>query len=252
MSTLGFDSIGKLGLGELPQPDQPIAVGTQWTSPVRKAGLSVAVIATTFVGFVPPPAPAKPVFASFSQPLRKPIKQAPWNFCIPAPKQATAVFSAFSQPQPRKARVEGRTLYEPQPPAGPPFTGFAKFDNFLPKPKTTFLYSAFQPAQLLVPSLDTHDGVFVKKKRRGKQYDSAEDEFEIRRKRREAIYDALQGPPVTYTLPDLVLPPRAEPPNVEELAKTMMAAQIQAKEAQRLAELQADDDDLEQILKDIL
>jgi hypothetical protein len=136
----------------------------------------------------------------------------------------------------------------PQQP--PPFTGFAAFERPLRARRVVVDFQDWWIAQIL--PADTHDGVYVKKKRKGKKYDPAKDELDIRAKRRGAIYDALV-PKVEYSLPDLVLPPRlAPPPNVEELAQLVMTARQRAEMEQKKRELEADDDDLELILKDIL
>lgn len=68
---LGFGALGEFALGEGPTPSAspPATVYTTFSSsdiPVRKAGLTAAIIATTFVGFVSPPTPPSAlVFSAF-------------------------------------------------------------------------------------------------------------------------------------------------------------------------------------------
>jgi hypothetical protein len=287
---LGFGALGQFALGEGPVQIRGLSAGNEWPDIVKKTGLTVAVIATTFAGFVPPPpAQAAPVFAKFSQPLipriNLPDEQPSALFEILAPSQSTPVFARFADPSPVRRILHGFTnapqpafvqpyifgqfsqpafqrsplpdeqpsaLFEILPPAPAPFTGFARFAEVI---RTRITIADFKQWPIVYPLPDTRDIVFVddrKKKRRKPAYDAAADELEIRRKRREAIEFAFH-PPVEYSLPDLALPPRpAPPPNVDDLAKAILQAQQMAEQHKLAMDLQQDDDDLEQILKDIL
>jgi hypothetical protein len=251
---LGFGALGQFALGEGPVQIRGLSGGNEWPDIVKKTGLTVAVIATTFVGFVPPPpAQARAVFTKFSQPQsNKTVLHGFTN----APQRAFVqpyIFTKFSQPAFQRSPLpdeQPSALFEILPPAQPPFTGFARFAEVI---RARITIADFKPWPIFVSlTRDSHDGVFVKKKRRKPAYDAAADELEIRRKRREAIEFAFH-PPVEYSLPDLALPPRpAAPPNVDDLAKAILQAQQQAEQHKRAMDLQQDDDDLEQILKDIL
>lgn len=262
MSILGFDAIGRMALGQISQPTTVATFtptpSTRWFDPVRK-GLSVAVIATTFVGFVPPPqAKATPAFTKFAEPVRKtnPALQAAWKFSPVALRSQTAIFTQFSQPQIPRINLpdeQPSALFEILPPQAPSFTGFARFSEYLPKKSVVFLYSAFQPEPGFVPVVDTHDGVWVKKKRKKPDRDPLDLELEERAKRRAAIELAVYGPEVTYEppAPSLFAPAVQPPPNVEDLARAIMAAKKMHEQQQR-AELDQDDEDvLEMILRDL-
>jgi len=252
---LGFDAIGKLGLGELPEPSgaaQTTAVNPEWPDIVRKSGLAVAVVATTFVGFVaPPPAQAR-VFSEFSRPAKPKALLPSWHFTARATVQPAALFSRFDQMVLNKAPIpdeQPSAFFEIAPPTAPPFTGFATF----PIPfRAKITLGEFKPWPIVYPVKDTHDlGVFVKKKRKGSSPDRFKDELDIKIKRRLAIYDALH-PEVSYTFPDFVLPSYSPPPKVDDLASLIVAAQRKFEETKNATDLQADEDDIEQILKDIL
>jgi hypothetical protein len=105
---------------------------------------------------------------------------------------------------------------------------------------------------IYAPVPDTHDGVWVKKKRKKLDRDPLDLELEERSKRRAAIELAVYGPEVTYEppAPTLFAPP-APPPNVEELAKAIMAAKQMLEQQQRAALEQDDEDVLEIILRDL-
>lgn len=167
MSILGFGALGSLALGQLPQlPPATALQQTAWPSSVKKSGLAIAVIATTAVGFVPPPpaqaaiafttfsdaackiapkqtgwiassfvatAPSA-VFANFSQPLISrsvlPDEQSSALFEAPPPTAPIQLFSAFAQPLPVRAVLpdeQPSALFEVTPPIGVAFTGFFSF-----------------------------------------------------------------------------------------------------------------------------
>ena len=279
---LGFGALGEFALGEGPTQRQG-GIFSQFSSPIRRAGLAVAVASTTFSGFVaPPPAQAAIPFTKFSEPAKKKPQLAVWNFSIPPAGTQTAIFTQFSAPtlkkripqsfdnapqpgffqpavfsafdQPRFAKakpaLQPQGLFETVP-AIPPFTGFATFAQPL-KAKTNVQYG-FQPfiAPPVVP--DTHDGVFVKKKRKKVGPDPIDLELEEKAKRRAAIELAVYGPEVTYEPQRSILEPLppAPPPNVEDLARVIVQARNAEIEAQRLALEQDDEDVLEMILRDL-
>lgn len=296
MSLLGFDAIGRMALGQISNPTPasgttPTGPFSSFAPPLRKAGLAVAAIATTAVGFVaPPPAQAAAVFTQFSQPARKAVQQASWRFDLAPIQTQTAVFTRFSQPQiprinlpdeqpsalfevapppvisiafaqfsqPLPARIvipdeQPSALFEVLPPPIPPFTGFARFSEYLPKKSVVFLYSQFQPEELFVPVPDTHDLVFMgdhfrKKKRR----DLIDEEISRKDRLRRDLEQAVYGPEVVYS-PAAAKEPdaKAAPPNVEELAKTIMAAREAQAKAHRASIDEDDENVIEMILRDL-
>lgn len=239
-----------------------------------------AVVVTTFVGpfsSFDPPVLKKPIpahqqpsvanapfvqqqaaipFSKFSEPPKKttPAWELPWLFKIPVPQPQTTVFASFSQPLITRVALpdeQPSTLFEVLPPQGPPFTGFAQFTDILKGKLNLALFTQFTFVPAITPPIDTHDGVYVKKRKK-KPYDAALDELETRRKRREAIELAIYGPPVEYKLPELTFPPRVVKPDIGDLPQIIMTAKLeQAKQIQARNEAD-DEDDLEQILKDIL
>lgn len=124
---LGFGSLGQFSLGEF-QTDR-LAAKSSFSQPLKKVGLSAAVIATTFAGFVPPPAIAAPAFTKFSEPLRKTSQRAGWQGTPFAAVPKASIFSAFSQPQPalRVQTVEQPTVLFEFVPVAVPFSGFMDF-----------------------------------------------------------------------------------------------------------------------------
>jgi hypothetical protein len=253
---LGFGALGEFALGEGPTQIRGFS-GGQWQTPVRKAGLAAAVIATTFVGFVPPP-PAKAAgpFTKFSTPHQtKYVRPTSWHFVAPAPAQQTAIFSSFSQPQLNRVLIDEipSTFFEPAAPPAPPFVGFATFEGVIKAKFNAALISTrwWQPITLPV---DTHDGVFVKRKKKRSGPDPLDIELEEKAKRRAALELAVYGPetaipgPIPAEIPVINTPP----PDVADLAKVMMALRQDQIEQAKAAEIQADEDDLESILKDIL
>lgn len=298
MSFLGFDALGRLALGQLPQTAvapaaRTLTFGSAWTAP-RKAGLAAAVIATTFAGFVAPPqARATTTFNKFSEPFRKAnlALLATWQFSPAAPRTTqTAIFTKFSQPQiPRvnlpdeqpSALFEVRpppvisiaftqfsqpivsranlsdeqpsTLFEVLPPIAPPFTGFARFEGIIRAKLNVALYSTPLWLPTIAPAVDTHDGVWVKRKRKKLDRDPLELEIEEKAKRRAAIELAVYGPEVTYEppAPSLFAPTVQPPPNVEDLTRAIMAAKQMQEQQQRVALEQDDEDVLEMILRDL-
>lgn len=290
MSLLGFDAIGRLALGQLPQTQrQTLGFGGAWDGQVRKAGLAAAVIATTFVGFVAPPqAQASQPFTQFSQPLAIKTISASWSF-VTAPAQAqTAIFTAFSQPfsprvnlpdeqpsalfevapppvistafsqfsQPQFNRAvisdeQPSTLFEILPPVAPPFTGFATFDGII-RGRLNIALTAWQWWQPIILPVDTHDGVWVKRKKRSGR-DPIDLELEEKASRRAALELAVYGPAKQIIPPKPVKRPVINSPvDVADLAKIVLNARQAHGESIRAQALSDDEDDLESILKDIL
>jgi hypothetical protein len=233
---------------------------SKWDAP-RKAGLTAAVVATSFVGFVAsPPAQAAPPFTQFSQPTAKKVNQsiaASWQIAPRASQVQTTVFSSFSQPQPNRSTLadeQPNTLFEVLPPQSPPFTGFARFEGIIRAKFNVALYSTFIPTPFLAPIVDTHDGVFVKRKSKRKGWrDPIELELEERAKRRAALELAIYGPEPTI-LPKVPskVPLIAPPVDVEELAKVIAAVQAVHHQALRTQAEQDDETELEAILREIL
>jgi hypothetical protein len=52
----GSDAPGRYALGQITDGSWQTAPALQWQAPIRKTGLAIAVVVTTFAGFVPPPA----------------------------------------------------------------------------------------------------------------------------------------------------------------------------------------------------
>lgn len=134
MSLLGFGALGKYALAELPQPAQSalsLPFG-QFAGPIKRAGLSAAVLATTVGGFLaPPPAAAATQFSSFQQPIkaRTPQQQA-WLNTPFVPGQTIAGFTTFGQPQASSRGSSAARIpswgFAP-PPVSVPYVGFFDF-----------------------------------------------------------------------------------------------------------------------------
>lgn len=221
----GFGALGEFALGEGPFA-QTLPTGAQWSTPVRKAGLAIAVIAGSFTGFVPQP-----------------------------PAQAAPIFSQFSQPQFQRSVIpdeQPSALFEFAPPA-PPFTGFCTFEGPIKAKLNVALISSrwWQPITLPV---DTHDGVFVKKKRKKLDRDPIELELEEKARRRAAIELAVYGPEPEISAQISPEKPviNRPPPDVSELARMVLATREAEAERIRQEQIQAEEDDIEAILKDIL
>lgn len=248
---LGFGALGEFALGEGPNGARRF-VGGQFSTPIKKVGLTVAVVATTFSGFVPPPKAQARVFTEFSRPAKaKPVLPS-WHFTPRTLAQPAPLFSRFDQMVLNRAPIpdeQPSAFFEILPPTAPPFMGFATFALPL---RAKITLGEFKQCPIVFQVQDTHDlGVYVKKKRKGNVPDRFKEEQDVKLKRRLAIYDALH-PEVKYTFPEFVLPAYQPSPVVDDLASLIIAAQMKSEEARKAAELQADDDDLEQILKDIL
>lgn len=224
---LGFGALGQFALGEGPtQTNNFIGGGNAHL--VRKAGISAAVIASTFGGFVAPPQPAQAgPFSQSVQPLRLDR--------IKIPDQ---------QPSP---------LFDLEPPPPPPFTGFSQFtDTWRVKPVNI---AAFQPVSFVPPPVipDTHDGVWVKRKKRRSGPEPIELELEEKAKRRAALELAIYGPEVEYSEPPTAFAaPPPLPPDVAELARVMAAAQAAHHQAIRGQQDMDEESELEAILREIL
>lgn len=285
----GFGSLGELALGEIKITAPPVATvyapfSSSVVRPAKKA--AIAIIATSFLGFIPPPAQAALSFQPISIPKPKKSVPQPWNWLFPPLQQAPRVFPNFVAPQKvqkevqqgftgfaqafpaqgytfgqfawispvRPSTLKGQWVGSGLLPAPAQFAGFARFsDSWKPRTSVACLFSTFTFSPNFIPK-DTHDIVFVDhRKKRKKKRDFVLDELEIKRKRREAIELAFYGPPVEYSLPDLVLPesPKA-PPDVGALAQIMAARQIEERNHKRTKEAQDDEDDFENLLKDFL
>lgn len=114
---LGFGSLGQFSLGEF-QQTQRAAFSDFSVTAGKRCGLAVAVIATTFAGFVSPPsaqASSQPMqaFTKFSEPARKAVVQPAWLATPFSPSPAPAVFSRFDQPARRSATQSGAWLQAP-------------------------------------------------------------------------------------------------------------------------------------------
>lgn len=226
---LGFGAIGTIAVAT--GPNNPAVAPTfnpqpfsNWSAP-RKAGLAVAVIASGVAGFVAPAAPvhAGP-FTQFSQPI------------------APRVVLPDEQPS---------ALFEIEPPTSPPFTGFARFDLPIRAKYNVALFTNFTIVPF-TPVVDTHDGVWVKRKKKRSGPDPLDLELEERAKRRAAIELAIYGPEVTYEPPPSpIAEPSKPPPNTEELTRIIMQMKAAEFEAKRRADEQDDEDVLEMILKDL-
>jgi len=256
----GWGPIGRFAIGELPvsaaSPAQVYGGAFSQFSPVKRAGIAVAVIATTAAGFVAPPPAQATVFTSFSQPQRKAFRPVAWTFSPQAQTAQTAVFTAFSQPLPSRIKLPDElpsALFEVELPIAPPFTGFARFDQVIRPKSQICLLAAFQSEQLFVPQPDTHDLVFMgdqfrKKKRR----DLIDEEISRKERLRRDLEQAVYGPEVVYSPPAAAQPdPKAAPPNVEELARSILAAREAQANAQRAAIDEDDENVIEMILRDL-
>lgn len=261
---LGFGALGEFALGEGPNTSGAPAATIYTTfsasaAPVRKVGLTAAVIATSFVGFVaPPPAQAAIPFAQFSQPVQPRPQTAPSVVNTPIRGAIELpVFASFSQPQFSRQYL---AALQPQPLSGiqPPVAydaGTSIFCQFIPvlRPPLPVAISFQNFAHLTPPDFppiqEKNDGIFVKKKRKPtkRERDPYAEEAQIKEKRRAAIEDAVFGPVVEYTLPPLAFPPSLPaPPNLGDLPQIMLAAQQAQKEA---AQRQAEADDEEDVMK---
>lgn len=209
---LGFGALGEFALGEGPTPSAAPPATTVYATfsasadPIRK-GLAVAVIATSFVGFVPPPAQAFTApFSQFSQPqisrINLPDEQPSALFEVLPPQQVTPVFARFSEPLQRRITPQSfsnaplfqfvqsyvfgqfsqpqfnkitlpdeqpSALFEVLPPSPPPFTGFAKFsDAWIVKKANVSLFTTFNFVPFVVTP-DTHDIVFLDDRKKRKK-----------------------------------------------------------------------------------
>lgn len=67
MSIFGFDAPGRLAFGQITEGSWQTSPSPQWQLPIRKTGLAVALLATTFAGFVAPPQARAAVFSKFGE-----------------------------------------------------------------------------------------------------------------------------------------------------------------------------------------
>ncbi len=206
------------------------------------------------------------VFSSFSQPQfnRTTIvdEQPSPLFEVRSPPIVIPIFTSFSQPQFSRLTLPNEQpspIFEafvpPAYDAGTPI--FSTFGMVLrvPLPVSVSFQNFVHITPPDPPVQELHDGGYVKKKRKltKRELDPYAEEAEIKRKRREAIELAVYGPPVEYTLPPLVFPPSPPaPPQLGDLPQIMLAAQQRKVIEARLKQIQDEEDELEQILKDIL
>jgi hypothetical protein len=144
MSLLGFDALGNFVLGQIGDDTQPTLIGGgAWEGPLRKIGLSAAVIATTTGGFVPQPpaiaAVAPPVGGYFSVYSQPPPKVG-FNF-YEQPQPAFRMFPIAGTPGPLvfstfverytkpPQQSEPWVKFEIAPPFKATFTGFDPFNQ---------------------------------------------------------------------------------------------------------------------------
>ena len=288
---LGFGQLGLLAIGQLPTSAIPKAntfSSSSWSANPVKRGISVAVIATTFVGFVPPQTPSvsipftkfsqpskiranqeswrnapifqvsrQPVFSKFSTPFNSrvnlPDEQPSALFEIKPPIFQSAIFSIFSQPQ--FARInppdeQTGTFFEIQLPAQAPFTGFARFSDVILAKSTVFLNPEFIQFNFTPAIPDTHDGGWIKKRK--KRQDPLELKIQEERNRRAALELAVYGPEVEYKIEI----PRFEEPKkpIEVGDLPQIIASMQHKNyTDEIARSQDDDEnELAMILRDIV
>jgi len=114
---LGFGTLGELALGQLPSISSGPSFSSFSSDPTPRK-LPIAVVSTTYVGFVPVQVRQPTVFTSFSQPSAK--KQITHNqgFVTQPVAQVvtvTPVFTGFSQPQPTKVRPQTDLTTQLQP-----------------------------------------------------------------------------------------------------------------------------------------
>ncbi len=206
------------------------------------------------------------VFSSFSQPVQAKTSIAVESANVvnapvqPAPSSGP-VFSQFSQPQfhgypaSQQPQVNFSVV---QPPYTPPtFFGFSTFQMVLhvklPVSVDFPNFAHITPPD--PPVQELNDGGYVKKKRKPtkRELEPYKEEAEVKDKRRQAIVEAIYGPPVEYTLPPLAFPPNPPaPPNLGDLPQIMLAAQQRKVIEDRLKQIQDEEDDLEKILREIL
>lgn len=263
---LGLGALGQLALGQGPSSSSPpppatqtLVFGSSFGAPLATK-LAIAVIASTFGGFVAPPQSAQAaVFSQFSQPfaprINLPDEQPSALFEVAPPPVISIVFTQFSQPQFNRAVIpdeQPSTLFEILPPVAPPFTGFATFEGIIRARFNVALYSdiRFVPAPI-IPA-DTHDGVWVKRKKRSGR-DPIDLELEEKASRRAALELAVYGPAKQIIAPKPVKTPVINSPvDVVDLAKIVLLARQAHDESIKAQASSDDEDDLESILREIL
>lgn len=198
-------------------------------------------------------------FVQFSQPQFNRFtlsdEQPSALFEVLPPQPAPFVkFTQFSQPQLGRTTLpdeQPSSLFEVLAPPAPPFVGFSKFPEFIAI-KARFAPTEFRSFFLVQPARDTHDGVFVKRKR--DRHDRFKKEQDERAKRRGAIYDALHGPadplPRLEPLAGFLLPYRATP-NVGALASVISVLEAKQRQIAMKQQDQDDEEELAMILKDL-
>lgn len=194
-------------------------------------GLSAAIIATTFGSFVPP---------------------APPN---PSTLPTALVFSSFSLPTPSRsvsAAQQPSVSFEVKQPAAvvvaPPVVQFSKFSEVgLTKFKQIGFGSfVFTPIVVIPPQVVVLD-VFVKKR---KKPDLIAEELRRKEQLRADLDLAIFGPLPEYTYKAEPEQPKKAEPQVGDLAALMTRLERENNIKTRAGE--QDEDDLEQLLKDLL
>jgi len=257
---LGYGALGQYALGQGPE-NAPVAftpkvLGSD-SNQILKIGLSVAVIATTIVGFVAPPSiQVAKAFTEFSKPQRinNVTAQSNWPNTPGRSALVNSLFSIFSQPVNSRGMIADEmpsALFDIEPPPSIHFAGFASFsDVWRSKVNRTALFDTSKLSPVIIPSKDTHDLVFMADERKRKKKRDLFDEEKRRKERlRSDLELAIYGPPVVYTLPDWMPPPLPiQTPEIGDLAQIMIQAQATRKAQQELE----DEQDIERLLRDLL
>jgi hypothetical protein len=238
-------------------PAATIAVFSSFSQPApAKQSVANQTASAINTPIIPTPSPA--VFSKFSQPqaprVNLPDEQPSTLFEVAPPPVITIAFSQFSQPQFSRSVIpdeQPSTLFEVLPPPAPPFTGFATFEGITRAKFNVALYST--PWLPIIIPQDTHDGVWVKRKRKRTGPDPIDLELAEKASRRAALELAIYGPEVEYSEPPT--PFAASPPapiDVRDLAATIASAQAAKHQALLAQQDQDEETDLETILREIL
>ena len=149
MSLLGFDALGRLALAQLPSITSGPSFSSFSSAPLPTK-LGIAVVTTTYAGFVPAPVQApRAVFTSFSQPTSKSVQQPTQSFVVQPVAQVvtvTPVFTEFSRPVSAKVQHTDINFRVLRP------------DSATPGP---LVFAAF-PAQTLQKKVDVNSQTDVK------------------------------------------------------------------------------------------
>lgn len=232
-------------------PAATVAVFSAFSQPVPVR--SIPAHQQTSVAFALPPAAAPTgVFSAFDGPRKRATLQHSFVFTPNAPAQPVAIFTQFSQPLPSRVPApddQAFNFFEPERPIVPPFTGFLQFSQPIKARFQACLLQSVFNFPYFIPQ-DTHDGVYVKRKRKHRK-DPLDLEIESRAKLRAGIERAIYGDPVQikYELPKTVIQRPA--PDVVELAQAIIAARAAEKQAVLMKAKQDDEDDLDMILGEL-